>query len=165
MSVNKVILIGNVGRDPEVRYIDNNVAVANFSIATTERGYTSRSGQVVPDRTDWHNIVAWRGLATVIEKYVKKGSPLYIEGKLRTRSYDDKDGNKRYVTEIYAENIELLGRKGDGPAPSAETSNGSSPASYTTPEYGNQPSYGERNQPTLPPDDILGGAPDDDLPF
>ena len=111
MSVNKVILVGNVGKDPDVRYLDNNVTVANFTIATTERGYTAKDGQVYPDKTDWHNIVAWRGLAQIIEKYVKKGSPLYVEGKLKTRTYDDKDGIKRYVTEIYAENIQMLGRK------------------------------------------------------
>ncbi len=76
MSVNKVILIGNVGKDPEVRYLDNDVVVANFSLATTERGFTSRDGQTVPDRTEWHNIVAWRGLAKVVENYVKKGTPI-----------------------------------------------------------------------------------------
>lgn len=80
MSVNKVILIGNVGKDPEVRYLDNNVAVANFPLATTERGYTTRAGVQVPDRTEWHNIVLWRGLAETAEKYVRKGTQLYIEG-------------------------------------------------------------------------------------
>ena len=93
MSVNKVILLGNVGRDPEVRYIDKNVAVANFSMATTERGFTMQNGTVVPDRTEWHNIVAWRGLADIAEKYIKKGSQIYIEGKLQTRSWE-KDGIK-----------------------------------------------------------------------
>jgi single-strand DNA-binding protein len=114
MSINKVILIGNVGKDPEVRYFDNGGAVANFTLATTERGYTAANGTVVPDRTDWHNIVLWRGLAEIAEKYVKKGSKLYIEGKIRTRSYDDAAGNKRYVTEIYGDNLELLDRKPDG---------------------------------------------------
>jgi single-strand DNA-binding protein len=166
MSVNKVILLGNVGRDPEVRYIENNVAVANFSIATTERGYTSRAGQTVPDRTEWHNIVAWRGLAQIVEKYVKKGTPLYIEGKIRTRSYDDKDGIKRYTTEIYAENIELLGRKGDGSPTGESLSTGNSQAPYSTPEYGSQPVYGNNVPPAMPNStDILGEAPDDDLPF
>ncbi|MDL2322876.1 single-stranded DNA-binding protein [Bacteroidales bacterium OttesenSCG-928-A17] len=113
MSINKVILIGNVGKDPEVRYFDNGSAVANFSLATTERGYTAANGTQVPDRTDWHNIVLWRGLAEVAEKYVKKGSKLYIEGKIKTRSYDDASGNKRYVTEIWGDNMELLDRKPD----------------------------------------------------
>ena len=87
MSVNKVILLGNVGRDPEVRYLDSGVAVATFSLATTERGYTLQNGTQVPDRTEWHNIVLWRGLAETAEKYVHKGDKLYIEGKIRTRSY------------------------------------------------------------------------------
>jgi single-strand DNA-binding protein len=110
MSVNKVILIGNVGKDPEVRYLDKNVAVASFTLATTERGFTMQNGTQVPDRTEWHNIVAWRGLAEVAEKYVKKGTQLYIEGKIQTRSWE-KDGIKRYTTEILADNMQLLGRK------------------------------------------------------
>ena len=114
MSVNKVILLGNVGREPEIRHIDNNVTVASFTLATTDRAYKTQAGQVVPERTEWHNIIAWRGLADIVEKYVHKGSQLYIEGRLRTRSWDDQNGNKRYVTEIYAENIELLGRRQEG---------------------------------------------------
>jgi len=113
MSVNKVILVGNVGKDPEVRYLEKNVAVANFPLATTERGYTMQNGTQVPDRTEWHNIVAWRGLADLSEKFIRKGSQLYIEGKIQTRSYE-KDGIKRYVTEIYADNIQLLGKKPEG---------------------------------------------------
>ena len=111
MSVNKVILIGNVGKEPDVRYLENNIKVANFPLATTERGYTMSNGTIVPDRTDWHNIVAWRGLADTSEKYVHKGSQLYIEGKLKTRNYEDKAGVRRYVTEIYAESIQILTRK------------------------------------------------------
>ena len=111
MSVNKVILIGNVGKDPEVRYLDKNVAVANFPLATTEKGYTMANGTVVPDRTEWHNIVVWRGLAEFSEKYIKKGSQLFIEGKIKTRSYDDKTGNKRYITEIYGDTVQLLGKR------------------------------------------------------
>lgn len=109
MSVNKVILIGNVGKDPDVRYTDNHVAVAQFPLATTERGYTLQNGTQVPDRTEWHNIVLWRGLAETAEKYVKKGDKLYIEGKIRTRSYDDQSGQRRYITEIVADNMEMLG--------------------------------------------------------
>lgn len=111
MSVNKVILIGNVGKEPEVRYLENNIRVANFPLATTERGYTMSNGNVVPDKTDWHNIVAWRALAETTEKYVHKGTQLYIEGKLKTRNYEDKTGVRRYVTEIYAETIQILTRK------------------------------------------------------
>ena len=108
MSVNKVILIGNVGRDPEVRYLDNGVAVATLTLATSERGYTLQNGTQVPERTEWHNIVLWRGLAEVAEKYVRKGDKLYVEGKIRTRSYDDQNGVKRYVVEIFADNMEML---------------------------------------------------------
>ena len=108
MSVNKVILIGNVGKDPDVRYLDNGVAVATFSLATTERGYTLQNGTQVPDRTEWHNIVLWRGLAQTAEKYVHKGDKLFIEGKIKSRSYDDQNGVKRYVVEIFADNMEML---------------------------------------------------------
>lgn len=114
MSVNKVILIGNAGRDPEVRYLDTGVAVATLTLATSERGYTLQNGTQVPERTEWHNIVLWRGLAEVAEKYVHKGDKLYIEGKLRTRSYDDQNGVKRYVTEIFADNMEMLSARTTG---------------------------------------------------
>jgi len=110
MSVNKVILVGNVGKDPEVRYLDKNVAVANFTLATTERGYTMQNGTQVPERTEWHNIVAWRASAEYAEKYIRKGAQLYIEGKIQTRSWE-KDGIKRYTTEIYVESFQLLGKK------------------------------------------------------
>ena len=112
MSVNKVILIGNVGKDPDVRYLDNGVAVATFSLATTERGYTLQNGTQVPDRTEWHNIVLWRGLAQTAEKYVHKGDKLYIEGKIKSRSYDDQNGIKRTIVEIFADNMEMLTPRG-----------------------------------------------------
>ena len=112
MSVNKVILIGNVGKDPDVRYLDSGVAVATFSLATTERGYTLQNGTQVPDRTEWHNIVLWRGLAQMAEKYVHKGDKLYIEGKIRSRSYDDQNGVKRSIVEIFADNMEMLTPRG-----------------------------------------------------
>lgn len=119
MSVNKVILVGNVGKDPDVKYFDNGSAVANFTLATTERGYTAANGTQIPDRTEWHNVVCWRGLAKVAEQFVRKGSQLYIEGKIRSRTYDDANGVKRYVSEIYVDNLELLGARrreneGDG---------------------------------------------------
>lgn len=110
MSVNKVILLGNVGQDPEVRVAGEH-KVATFSLATTERGYTLQNGTQVPERTEWHNIVLWRGLAEIAEKYVKKGDKLYIEGKIKTWSYEDKSGVKRYITEIFADNLEMLGGK------------------------------------------------------
>lgn len=108
MSLNKVQLIGNVGKDPDVRYLDSGVAVATFSLATTDRAYTLANGTHVPERTEWHNIVLWRGLAETAEKYVRKGDKLYIEGKIRTRSYDDQNGIKRYVVEIFGDNMEML---------------------------------------------------------
>lgn len=113
MSINKVILIGNVGKDPEVRYLDNGGVVANFSIATTEKGYTTSNGAQVPSRTEWHNVVLWKGLAEIAEKYIHKGSKIFIEGKIRTRSYDDQHGVVRHVTEIWGSNIELLDKKVD----------------------------------------------------
>jgi len=111
MSVNKVILVGNVGKDPETRYLDENTAVCKFSFATSEV-YRNKEGEKIT-QTEWHNIVLWRGLAQVAEKYVKKGSQLFIEGRIRSRSYDDKDGNKRYITEIVGDNMQMLGRKSD----------------------------------------------------
>ncbi|OUO20249.1 single-stranded DNA-binding protein [Bacteroides sp. An322] len=108
MSLNKVQLIGNVGKDPDVRYLDNGVAVAAFTLATTDRGYTLANGTQVPERTEWHNIVLWNRLAEIAEKYVHKGDKLYIEGKIRSRSYDDQNGIKRYVVEIFGDNMEML---------------------------------------------------------
>ncbi len=155
MSVNKVILVGNVGKDPEVRHFENDGAVANFPLATSERGYTTRSGQEIPERTEWHNIVVWRGLAKVVESYVKKGTQVYIEGKLRTRSYDDKDGIKRYMTEVYADNLQLLGRR---------TDNATGPMD----SMGSQPTSNGQTQPISSPpqtDDFLKEDETDDLPF
>ena len=108
-GVNKVILVGNLGKDPEVRYIDSGVAVANFSLATTEN-YKNKQGEKV-SQTEWHNIVLWRGLAEVAEKWLKKGSSVYIEGKIRTNKWEDKEGNTRYNTEILADNMTMLGNR------------------------------------------------------
>lgn len=142
--VNKVILVGNVGKDPEVRHLDNGATVASFTLATTERGYKTANGTEVPERTEWHNIVVWRGLADVAEKYVKKGSQLYIEGKITSRSYEAKDGSgKRYITEIVADTMQMLGRKGEG------SNNNGGFTSVAEP----QPSFGNAPEPT------------DDLPF
>ncbi len=113
MSVNRVILLGYLGRDPEVRYLDHHVCVANFTLATTERGYTTSTGVQVPDRTEWHNIVLWRGLAEMAEKYLRKGSQLYVEGKLRTRTWEDANGVRRSITEVYGEQIEMIGKRSE----------------------------------------------------
>lgn len=102
------MLIGNVGKDPDVRYYDADQAVAQVSLATTERGYTLTNGTQVPDHTDWHNLVFFRSLAKYVEKYVRKGDKLYVEGKIRYRMYDDKQGKRKYVTEIYVDNMEML---------------------------------------------------------
>ena len=106
--MNKVMLIGNVGKEPEVKYVDRGVCVASVLLATTERAYKLKDGTEVPERTEWHNIILWRGLAEVIEKYVHKGDKLFIEGQIRTRSYDNRNGMKRYVTEIWADSMEML---------------------------------------------------------
>ena len=142
MSVNKVILVGNVGRDPEIKHLDKDVSVARFSLATTEN-YTAKTGEKVSN-TEWHNIVAWRGLSEVVEKYVKKGSQLYIEGRLRTRTYE-KDGVKHYSTEIYADTIQLLGKR-EGQA-----------------EIPGQPAPAEQLQAVSEPD--FSQPEEDDLPF
>ena len=115
------MLIGNVGKDPDVRYYEADQAVAQVSLATTERGYTLQNGTQVPDHTDWHNLVFYRNLAKIVEKYVKKGDKLYIEGRIRYRSYDDKQGNRRYLTEILVENMEMLTPKATSqPTPTTE---------------------------------------------
>ena len=147
MALNKVFLIGNVGKDPEVHYFDSNTRKASFTLATTDRGFTRTDGTAVPERTEWHNIVVWRGLAGVVEKYVRKGSKLFIEGKITSRSYEDKSGVKRYVTEITAENLELLNRTN-------ATSDDSQMPSQSA--QGNQYDY----------TDSISNTPDDsDLPF
>lgn len=143
MSFNKVILLGNVGKDPEVRHLESGIAVATFSLATTER-YKDRNGALA-DNTEWHNIVCWRNLAELSEKYVTKGSQLFIEGKIRTRSWTDQAGTKKYTTEIIADNIRLLGKRGD------------SATSGTTP-----PVAAMDSQPSV---EITEAENADDLPF
>lgn len=105
-SLNKVMLIGNLGKDPEVRHMDNGVVKATFPLATTE-SYRTPDG-VRMERTEWHNIVMWRGLANLAEKYLKKGKQVFIEGKLTSRSYEDQNGTKRYITEVVAEHVVLM---------------------------------------------------------
>lgn len=154
MSVNKVILIGNVGKDPDVKYFDNGSVVANFTLATTERGYTAANGTQIPDRTEWHNIVCWRGLAKVAEQFIKKGVQVYIEGKIRSRTYDDANGVKRYVNEIYADNLELLGsrRREEGDSPQMNSN---------YPTQNNSESYSGGNSYNAPQSNFE----EDDLPF
>lgn len=148
MSVNKAILVGNVGKDPEVRHLEGGVSVARFTLATSET-YKNKSGEQVKN-TEWHNIVAWRQLAELAEKYIRKGSQIYIEGKITNRQYDDKEGNKRYINEIVADSIRLLGRKEDSayqPAPNSQV--------RTQPDP----------MPVNPPEELDPSPEGDDLPF
>ena len=109
----KVILIGNLGKDPEVKNFDNGGKIANFSVGVTERGYTTKDGKEIPEHTEWFNCVARNGLAGIIEQYVNKGNKIFVSGKLKTRSFDRQDGSKGYVTELFVEDIQLLTPKSD----------------------------------------------------
>ena len=113
MSINKAILVGNLGKDPELRYTPTGTPVATFSLATSEK-YKDGAGQA-QERTEWHNIVAWRGLADICAKYLHKGKQVYIEGKIQSRKYQDRDGNERYITEIIADQMQMLGRSPQQP--------------------------------------------------
>ncbi len=162
MSVNKVILVGNVGKDPETRYLDEGTAFSKFPLATSET-YKNKAGERVSN-TEWHNVVLWRGLAQVAEKYVKKGTQIYIEGRIKTRSYDDQDGKKKYITEIVADQMQLLSRKPDeGGEQGGNQGAQSSPAAQTSPgtQSGGsaEPGYGNAD-----PFDNGDNGPDD-LPF
>ena len=177
MALNKVLLIGNVGNDPEIRYLDSsnpqspqgNAKVASFRLATTER-FRDRNGET-RENTEWHSIVAWRSNADLVEKFVHKGSQIYVEGKLRTRQWTDQTGAKRFTTEIQADNIQLLGKRPDapqqgyqgqaGPQPAAQPQGGYSGPGYAQqPAPSAQPAYQPPVQPSAPAE-----APDDDLPF
>lgn len=165
MSVNKVILVGNAGRDPEVRYLDGNsqngqsAKVATFTLATSER-YRDRNGEL-RENTEWHNIVAWRQSADVCEKYVKKGTQLYIEGKLRTRSFNDASGAKRYTTEIVVDTLQLLGRRSDQEGAEQQTGYQAAAVSQPAP----QPAKPVERPAMQQPIDVNAGDGTDDLPF
>ncbi len=154
MSVNKVILVGNLGKDPELRYTASGTAVATFSLATSER-FKGRDGQM-QDKTEWHNIVAWRQLAEICGKYLHKGKQVYIEGKIQTRSYDDRDGNKRYITEIVADQMQMLGRAGEDAGGYSREPREARP-SGNRPESQRTPAYEDFADPPF--------NPDDDIPF
>ena len=148
MSLNKVMLIGNVGRDPEVRYFDGNSSpngnskVARFTLATTER-YRDRSGEL-RENTEWHNIVAWRNSAELAEKYIRKGSQIYVEGKLSTRTWTDQSGAKRTTTEVVVDNIQLLGRR------DSNASDGGNNGGYASAPQGGYPQQGYSRPPPQP---------------
>lgn len=146
MSVNKVILLGNAGKDPEIRDVQG-VKVAQFTLATTDRAYTKHDGTQVPERTEWHNVVAWRGIADVCERYVRKGSKIYIEGKLTTRSWDGRDGTKQYRTEVVIENLELCDKPQQQPQQGYQQGYQPQPAP-AQPAYQQQPQY---QQPAAAP--------------
>ena len=169
--INKVILVGNVGKDPDVRYFDNNEGVANFPLATTEPGFTTRDGKQIPERTEWHNITVRRGLVKVAESYIRKGTQLYIEGKLRTRSYEQ-EGVTKYITEVIVETLKLLGRKGDNPAMGENRSNEQFAGStQQTPQGGqrtSQSSETSEDNSSLANEGFKAnneGDQEDDLPF
>jgi single-strand DNA-binding protein len=151
-SVNKVILVGHLGKDPELRYLEGNVSVASFPLATSET--FNKDGKKV-EQTEWHNIVMWRGLADVAAKYLSKGRLVYIEGKLRTRSYEDKEGIRRYTTEIVAESFNILGRKSD-----FENSNNSNSSSSNTNAAGTTNNTAQEQSV-----DFTENETDDGLPF
>lgn len=167
MSLNKVMLIGNVGNDPEVRYLEstpqnpgNTAKVATIRLATTER-YRDRSGEL-RENTEWHNVVLWRNNADVAEKYIRKGSQIYIEGKLRTRQWTDQQGNKRYTTEVVADTLQLLGKR-----PDAESGAQGAPQGGYQGGYAPQPAAAPAPavQPPVQPQVQPAAEPTDDLPF
>ena len=170
MSLNKVMLIGNVGKDPEIRYLDGNnpnqgaTKVAQFTLATTER-YRDRNGEL-RENTEWHNIVAWRNSADVAEKFIRRGTQLYIEGKLRTRSWTDQSGNKRYTTEVAVDNLQLLGkREPSGPSTGSGTASAGSGTGFQPSYQPQQPVQQPKPAAQEPMDISLGDNPTDDLPF
>ena len=168
--INKVILIGNVGQEPEVRYtgdVNNGAKVATIRLATSER-YRDRNGNI-QEHTEWHTVVVWRNTADVVEKYVHKGTQLYIEGKIRTRSWEDQTGNKRYTTEIMADTLQLLGRKPEGQSNNQSYGQPAAPA-YQPAAPVAQPAAQPVAQPAAQPaqsapQDIVDSDPSDDLPF
>jgi len=143
--INKVILVGNVGQDPDVRYLDDSTPVCTLRLATSE-SYRNKSGERV-STTEWHNVVLWRGLAEIAKQYVRKGSQLYVEGKLRTRSWEDKDKVKRYTTEIVADVMQFLGRKQDGSEDSSPHSSTDTGTGFTSGDQNNNQNDGEDDLP------------------
>lgn len=167
MSLNKVILIGNVGKNPDVRYFDNNQAIASFPLATSDRGYTLANGTVVPERTEWHNVVVRRDLVPFVEKWVKKGTGLYVEGKIRTRTYDDATGNKRYLTEIHADRVDFYST-GNRPenAGTTTTAATATPAAATPqPRTQAPPSTSFLSSPTVSTNEIKSNEAETEMPF
>lgn len=157
--VNKVILVGNVGMDPEVRATESGAKVARLRLATTEYFRDRQSGEN-RDHTEWHTVILWRGLADVVDKYVRKGSQIYVEGRLRTREWTDQQGNKRYSTEIQADTMNLLGRRSDNQVSDNTGTYTATPAPQAAPQAAPQPQYQAPQQPAAAPQEDP-----DDLPF
>lgn len=161
MSLNKVLLIGNVGKDPDIRHLESGSSVATFSLATTEK-FKDRNGEL-KENTEWHNIVAWRQLADLASNYIKKGTQIFVEGRIQTRSWDDQSGNKRYTTEILASSIQLLGRRSDNPAGGDyQPASAAAPAPMHTPAP--RPVQPAQTTPLVSPEDLSADSTDD-LPF
>ncbi len=164
-SVNKVILVGNLGADPEIKYFENGVSKASFSLATTET-YTNKNGEKISN-TEWHNVVLWRGLAGIAEKWLKKGNKVYIEGKLRHRSWDDADGNKKYITEIEGKEMVMLGSPNQGQG--GQSSYNNQAAAAGTPSNNAAAAPAPAQNPVNSPAPASGNNSandfDDDLPF
>lgn len=157
--INKVILVGNVGLDPEVRSLESGVKVARLRLATTERIFDRQTNET-KELTEWHTITLWRGLAEVVDKYVRKGSQLYIEGSIRTREWTDKDNQKRYSTEILANDMKLLGRRSDNAAPQQ-----GAPAAQPQQSGYQQSSYQQPAATSAPATPQVPDDNPDDLPF
>ena len=166
MSLNKVLLIGNLGKDPDVRYLDTGVCVATFSLATTKKAYTAQNGHQVPARTEWHNIVTWRNTAQFAEKYLHKGEKVFIEGELHSRKYEDQAGIERTVVEIYAEKLEPMSAKQNGSAPPPAVPEEALHTPAQAPQQAPAQTKQSPNsiQPQQAPIDFSAG-PGDDLPF
>lgn len=164
MALNKVLLIGNAGKDPEVRHLQGGAVTATITLATTER-YKDRNGET-KEQTEWHTVVAWRQTAEFVEKYVKKGAQLYVEGKIRTRSWDDQNGQKRYSTEIQADTIQLLGSRqtdeGQVTRAAAQVASEQHPAQQGS---GVQPMLNDIRNNQRPPKPPTDDSFSDDLPF
>lgn len=161
MALNKVLLIGNVGKDPEIRHLQGGAAVATITLATSER-YKDRNGET-REITEWHTVIAWRQLADLAENYIRKGSQIYVEGRIRTRNWDDQNGQKRYVTEIQADAIQLLGRRGDNAGAAPQQSQHPQPQSYGGYSAPAQPQQ-QQTTPIVNPADLTDDGTDD-LPF
>lgn len=154
------MLIGNVGKDPEIRHLENGVAVATLTLATSER-YKDRNGEL-KEQTEWHNIVLWRNLADVAERFVKKGSQIYVEGKIRSRSWEDQSGQKRYITEVVADTMQLLGRRQDNQSTAYGAPLPTDPLAQR--QVTAQPTPTPVQTQTAP-SPVEGNDADDDLPF